>query len=310
MSSTIEITKKIKTLISAFGLAGAVLGPVISVSTMFWPEFPSQDFYIKLGLAIFLVGGAITIFRHEFLLEEVDVLVGNKYLKKLWAMAITPTRDEYLRQIRSGKLDIVRIFWLAEIFNIQGANERSDLHEACQHGHAKIVEGLLERGANPLQLDGLGYTPLILATADGKLNVVNKLLDYGDCAIDTKFSDQGCSALFIASVHGRTSIVKSLIEHGADINTVDFDNKTPLMVAISRKKWDVAKFLLEAGADLSAINSSRATLMDYTNAFNAPDYIKNEVKKSGIKESEPKLTWSGNSSFSYPGKVVVSWNKK
>ena len=56
------------------------------------------------------------------------------------------------------------------------------LHEACNHGHAEVVEVLLEHGAAVNDPGGVhcdGITPLHDAAVNGQVEVVQLLLDYG-----------------------------------------------------------------------------------------------------------------------------------
>lgn len=45
-----------------------------------------------------------------------------------------------------------------------------------------------------------------------------------------------------------TAIVEMLIQHGADVNAVDINNKTPLKAAIDSDASEIAKALRKANA--------------------------------------------------------------
>ena len=49
------------------------------------------------------------------------------------------------------------------------------LHEAARHGHTRVVEMLLEAGADPRRVDANGRTPLDLAAAQGHTAIVERL---------------------------------------------------------------------------------------------------------------------------------------
>jgi ankyrin repeat protein len=49
---------------------------------------------------------------------------------------------------------------------------------------------------------------------------------------------------------GNLEICALLLEHGAELNAVDNEGKTPLMNAAYNKKKEIAAFLIEKGADL------------------------------------------------------------
>ena len=60
------------------------------------------------------------------------------------------------------------------------------------------------------------------------------------------------SLLHNASYFGKFEVAKLLIKHGAQIDSRDFEGKTPLAVAASQAHLEVVKLLLENGADVNS----------------------------------------------------------
>lgn len=60
--------------------------------------------------------------------------------------------------------------------------------------------------------------------------------------------------------HEEIDKAKSLLEKGADVNSIDTDGSTALQVASLRWDAEVVRFLLENGADVRAIHQSRTAL--------------------------------------------------
>ena len=93
----------------------------------------------------------------------------------------------------------------------------------------------------------------------------------------------------------------TLIEKGADINAVDRDGKTPLIYAISYKKYNIAIKLIEKGADmnakdkngLSALMHAYKTKTDSLRNSRTPEIIAEEQKLDEIieilKKSEAQI---------------------
>ena len=200
----------------------------------------------RIGITVFIVAGIYLILRTESKLRELDELLSNKHMRGLWVDGIPPTLDEYIRYVQQGDFGVVNRFWQAGISNVTDSRGRSDLHVSCEAGHAAIVQGILERGGNPKGHDGSGLTPLMLSAIEGRAQVIDVLLQH-DCAVNAKSSNDGCSALFIASAYGHDRAIEALLNQGAEVDARDHNNLTPLMASVARKNWNTATLLLGAG---------------------------------------------------------------
>ncbi len=69
----------------------------------------------------------------------------------------------------------------------------------------------------------------------------------------------GVSPLLYAAESGRLDACKILLEHGADLNTIDILRRTPLLAAIAAGHTDVAQYLLSKGADVNATTTNGRT---------------------------------------------------
>ena len=98
-----------------------------------------------------------------------------------------------------------------------------------------VVRELLERGATVDAADGIGETPLIIASMRGHLPVVRELLERG-ATVDAA-DDMGDTPLYVAIWKGHLGIISELLARGAKVS------KKILKFAIN----PVIKALLEEG---------------------------------------------------------------
>ena len=124
------------------------------------------------------------------------------------------------------------------------------------------VETLLNSGANPNQVDQLGWTPLSLAVAEGKRDVVDKLLEFGADANIKNLA--GRTALMFACRYGFADLAEKLIDHGADPNVMPvLPEPNALMVAAQFGHEQVVRLLLSRGADAKAKTRDGKTAIEY-----------------------------------------------
>lgn len=129
-------------------------------------------------------------------------------------------------------------------------NGVTPLHVAAIHGFPKIIELLLAHGAKINAKDHGGETPLRWVR-DGETAKV--LLRAGAEANDPE-------TLCRAASSGDMKLVELLLSYGADANPkTKCIGNTPLLSAITSRKWDIVPILLDHGADPNATGNSQFT---------------------------------------------------
>lgn len=105
------------------------------------------------------------------------------------------------------------------------------LHTAIYKGNLSIIEQLLQRMSNPNVTDIHGNTPLhiTIRESNSKLEIMSKLLEY-NTNLNIK-NKRGSTPLHDAVIQNDETLVKFLLDNGADISITDNHNKTPLDLA-------------------------------------------------------------------------------
>ncbi len=125
-------------------------------------------------------------------------------------------------------------------------------------GNIEMVDNLINQGAN-VNEDFDNEIPLLLAVQNNKMNMVELLLQR---AVDVNVCDQnGNSALMLAvALCANAELVLLLISFKANINHCTNNGITPLEVACSRGSVSIVKALLEHGANLHLIEALNCAL--------------------------------------------------
>eukprot|EP00512_Aurantiochytrium_limacinum_P013230 CAMPEP_0171568360 /NCGR_PEP_ID=MMETSP0961-20121227/1719_1 /TAXON_ID=87120 /ORGANISM="Aurantiochytrium limacinum, Strain ATCCMYA-1381" /LENGTH=923 /DNA_ID=CAMNT_0012122477 /DNA_START=60 /DNA_END=2831 /DNA_ORIENTATION=+ len=127
---------------------------------------------------------------------------------------------------------------------------------------ARLVDKLVERGAQVRTTDAEGFSALQWAAAMGNCAAMERLLDAG-ADIDGQ-STSGDTALHRAARFGREECIRSLVRvYGANVNLRNEDDETPLDVAgfVSGKKHPVSRVRAAARKALFEADASMKTLV-------------------------------------------------
>jgi hypothetical protein len=132
------------------------------------------------------------------------------------------------------------------------------------------------------------------AALDGNNEAIKQHLAAGT---DVNVQKTGEAALSYASWSGQAETVELLIRSGADVNTRNNGNSTPLFHAAGDRHTDVVKLLIVNGAEVNAINDKGETPLDSAESAKAWGPGKKETiallrKHGGKTGSELKPSYS------------------
>jgi hypothetical protein len=150
---------------------------------------------------------------------------------------------------------------------------RTSLHTASEAGHLEIVRSFLEVGedSDVNERDGRHWTPLFLASKEGRIEVAKLLIEYG---ADVNSLDwTGWTPLLAASLRGHPGVVHLLLNHGADVNARHQDHRTALHLALHNPSLEIVKALLKKGADVHVRNDVGQTPLQMASRRGARDIV-------------------------------------
>jgi uncharacterized protein len=138
--------------------------------------------------------------------------------------------------------------------NINAANDYgiTPLRLACDNASFPMVERLLNSGATA------GDSEFMSCVRTGNLAAVKAMLAHG-AHVDAKEGREGQTALMWAAAEQHPDIVRTLIEHGSDVQARATGAFTALMFAAQRENLDTVKALVAAGADVNAATPNGET---------------------------------------------------
>ncbi|KAK3090028.1 hypothetical protein FSP39_008640 [Pinctada imbricata] len=137
---------------------------------------------------------------------------------------------------------------LEYVVNLQDANGNTSIHYAVSHCNFDIVSLLLDTGVVDLNKQNkAGYTATMLATlaypqTERQQEVIQRLFSMGD--VNARASKDGQTALMLAVSQGRIEMVEMLLDVGADVNAQDNEGSTAVMCACEHGHTNIVKLLL------------------------------------------------------------------
>jgi len=141
---------------------------------------------------------------------------------------------------------------LLDFLNPNSKDEQA-LIIAATDGDFEKVEELLDKGVNPEVTSASDATPLLLAASRGHLEIVEALINAG--ADVNRTDDDQRTALHWASLKNHTMVVMLLLNNGADLNKQDAKLYTPLFFAAWSDATSTLEFLLQKdGIEVELMN--------------------------------------------------------
>jgi drug/metabolite transporter (DMT)-like permease len=184
-------------------------------------------------------------------------------LNLMLCLGPSPVRGKACKRLRwfRGPMDIHEMQYQLIGLEPKMKYEEPVICKLAMAGRTDLLSIYLSNGQDPNKRTGRGWTPLMLASAEGHLSTADILLRNG--ADPNAENYLGRTALMYASRYGYVGIVRNLIEHGADVNPVRKLREHPALLAAAQYGHnEVVSFLIEKGADVFYKNSDGKNALD------------------------------------------------
>jgi ankyrin repeat protein len=122
------------------------------------------------------------------------------------------------------------------------------------------------------------------ATSNGDTERVSSLIEAG-ADIDS-LDRHGQTALINAAHKGHTDVVRLLVHHGADLNRTVKHGLTALMLAVIGDHSDIVRVLVDAGADVTLRSSPKT--WDYKTALEMSEQMNHTRCAEILRQADMK----------------------
>ena len=199
------------------------------------------------------------------------------------ALVQADTYDDLLKSVKtgdvSGVVDLLRRGVDVDTTDPEG---NTLLIIAAREGHEPMVELLLAQRPKLNARNSAGDSALRLAAIGGKTGIVKKMVAAG-----ARVNTPDWTPLIYACFGNHIEIVRYLIEMKADVNAASENGTTALMVASSQGQIEIVRLLLNAGADLNKITENGETALDMT-LKTRNEEIAGLLRAQGAKAGKPR----------------------
>ena len=174
------------------------------------------------------------------------------------------------------------------LLNLRDNFGQTALHMCIQNQNTDVLDLLIRDGSDLNQSDSLGNTPLHLCAALVEVSYVHAdaLITAG---ADIEYTNQaGRTSLHLAAQQSETDVLELLIANEANIDAMDTNRNTPLLVAILCGNIPAAEILLGYDADVKASDITGQSALHKAVLLREvkPSFIRQLIKR-GARLTEP-----------------------
>nr|XP_036215152.1 transient receptor potential cation channel subfamily A member 1 isoform X5 [Bactrocera oleae] len=212
--------------------------------------------------------------------KDIDIKQGGEHGRTALHLAAIYDHEECARILWGEQRGRLR----EEMMSFFDSEGNVPLHSAVHGGDIKAVELCLKSGAKISKQQHDRSTPVHLACAQGAIEIVKLMFSMQpsekltclSCTDAQKMTPLHCAAMF-----DHPDIVEYLVKEGADINALDREHRSPILLAASRSGWKTVHLLIRLGAGINVKDASSRNVLHFVimNGGRLPEFAE-EVNKT------------------------------
>jgi len=186
----------------------------------------------------------------------------SSHLRTAMECLFDPDKPYFASWIQLHDIDTFIVTPVFSAFSSLSKSDATPLYYAALCGFQDLVEHLIVKCPQHVNANRGYYETPAVAALGGRHFELARLLHPHGSSVDPPGREGQQSPLFSASTYGDLEMVRVLLKHGADVNSRNCYDTTPLVTASYRthpQTLNVVRFLLENGADPNARCSDGTT---------------------------------------------------
>ena len=199
--------------------------------------------------------------------------------------AVSANNISAMDYIKAEGLDDLLVFY-KEGFPKLDAKGNTPLHHAIYQNGVSTVRDILNKDRTFIDVrNKKGLTPLLIAISNLNYGITDLLLKFG-ANPNLVREDNRTSPLHTAALNGISWLGEILLEYKANINALDNEGATPLILAARGHHREFIALLLRRGADINIVDDSGKKAIDYAKDWGTKDLI--EIFENYISHTSAK----------------------
>ncbi len=198
---------------------------------------------------------------------RVDVTATNNEGMSLLHLALKNKDKKIIDNIL--KTDAVKMLNKENI-----SNQKTPFHQAVALKKLDIVHKMISYGASVNKEDGNQTSPLIIAVRNDDIKMIEMLISSGADVFNSPVLYES-----ITSYRNDNPLFDTLMKYSPDINASDSSGTTPLMRAIECQKETIVRKLIDAGADIERVTANNKNALFFIGRTDFKHLIKEFVDK-------------------------------